>query len=82
MKKKNSQSKVIIQLEPAKVLKIEKNGRYLVIFSKKDSGVPGDMTQFNEALKGLFAPEAKVIAVFADDVNSVKIAELIGGENG
>lgn len=73
--------KVII--EKAKAFKINPKGRYLLIFDKADAGDDASLTQLNQALTNLFSP-AKVLAIFAKDIDSVKVAELVEevNENG
>ena len=69
-------SKKTIELKPAKVLKIKPKGKYLLIFDKEDAGNQNELVELNERIKELFG-NARVLAIFSKDVDSVKIAELM-----
>ncbi|MBK9272895.1 MAG: hypothetical protein IPM48_15025 [Saprospiraceae bacterium] len=68
-----------IKLHPAKILKINPKGRYLLIFDKEDAGDQKSLVELNIQLRELFG-RAKVLAIFVKDINSVKITELIENE--
>ena len=63
-------------IEKGKAFKINPKSKYLLVFDKADAGDDASLTQLNQALKHLFG-ETKVLAIFAKDINSVKLAEIV-----
>jgi hypothetical protein len=66
-----------IQVTPANLLKINPSGKYLLIFHRTNYD-KGDLSILDKALQEFFKP-AQVMAIFADQVTDVKIAELLKG---
>ena len=60
-----------MKLNKAKVLEIKKDGRYLLIMPKDSQ-----LTKIAPAIEKLFG-KSKVLVLAVNDVNEIKIAELL-----
>lgn len=69
-------NKTRITISKAKAFRINPKSRYLLIFDKADAGSDAELTQLNQALTNLFG-KSKILAIFAKDIDSVKVAELV-----
>jgi hypothetical protein len=68
-------------LQPATTLHIVPGHNYLIIFPKTaETENENNLAQLNRALLKLFEG-SKVLALFADQVNDIKIAEVFRDEN-
>lgn len=63
-----------IHIEQGKAFKINPKAKYLLIFNRKDTD-KGDLRALDKALREFFG-EAKVLAIFADQLTDVRLAEL------
>lgn len=68
-------SKQIVEITKGNLFEINPKGKYLIIFPKD-----AQIRQISEALGTFFKP-AQVFCLAAQDVNSIKITELIGEED-
>lgn len=81
MNKTSSKKKAVkepqVMLYPGKVFEMKDDAKYLLIFPATDHG---DLASLNKIL-GKFFGDKKVLALFVNDVNDVKIAELLEADS-
>lgn len=65
-------------IEKAKAFRINPRAKYLLIFHRQDN-TKGDLTYLDRALKEFF--NGAVLAIFADEITDVKLAELVEEED-
>ena len=75
MKNMTNKTLKMLQLQEGKIFKIESTGRYLIIVPKD-----AEIKQLASAL-GTFMKPAKLFVLAVNDVNDIKIAELLENEN-
>lgn len=68
-------SKLKIEIVKGTAFELKPDGKYLLIVNRKDVD-KGDLKQLDPALKAFFG-ETKVMAIFADQMTDIKIAELL-----
>lgn len=62
-----------VTLQEGKIFELKENAKYLLVFPTVEKG---DLEGLNDVLSKFFG-EKKVIALFVNDINDVKIAELL-----
>lgn len=75
MKPSKTAKQFQVQLIPGTVFEIKPTGKYLLIFDRENYN-PSGLKDFNVALKEFFG-ETKILAIFAKDLQRIKIAEIM-----